>query len=215
MSVVEGWDLKTPPSFIFTAKVPQVITHEKVLVNCDEDLNNFLKTMSILGDKLGPLLFQFGSFNQRVFKTQEDFIARLKPFLAKLPKEFKYALEIRNKSWMNQKPADLLREYGVAMALIDQSWVPQPWRIKPQLDMITTDWTYVRWLGDRTGIEKLTGTWDKTVIDRTADMKSLVELFKQFVHTKKILKLFAFANNHYAGHSPATVKLFADSWDKR
>lgn len=49
MSVVEGWNLKTPPGFIFTAKIPRSITHEKVLVNCDEDLNNFLKTMSVLG----------------------------------------------------------------------------------------------------------------------------------------------------------------------
>jgi len=215
ISVVEGWSLKTPPGFIFAAKVPQVITHEKVLVNCDEDLNYFLKTMSVLGEKLGPLLFQFGSFNQMDFKTQDDFLARLKPFLAKLPKEFKYAVEIRNKYWMNQKHADLLREHGVAMALIDQSWVPQPWRVRPQFDMITTDWTYVRWLGDRTGIEKLTETWDKTIIDRTADMKNWVELFKQMVHTKKVLKLFAFANNHYAGHGPATVRLFTDLWDKQ
>ena len=214
ISTVEGWNLKTPPGFIFAAKVPQAITHDKVLAECDDDLNQFLKTMSVLGEKLGPLLFQFGFFNQEVFKTQDDFIARLRPFLAKLPKEFKYVVEIRNKYWMNQKHADVLREYGIAMALIDQSWVPQPWRIKPQLDMITTDWTYVRWLGDRTGIEKLTGTWDKTVIDRTADLKNWVEVLRQMVNTKKILKMFAFANNHYAGHGPGTVKLFKDLWDR-
>jgi len=35
------------------------------------------------------------------------------------------------------------------------------------------------------------------------------------MNTKKIVKLFAFANNHYAGHGPATVKLFTQLWDKK
>jgi uncharacterized protein YecE (DUF72 family) len=152
--------------------------------------------MSLLGDKLGPLLFQFGSFNQEEFKTQEEFIARLKLFLAKLPKEFKYALEIRNKDWMNARHAEVLREYGIAMALIDQSWVPQPWRIKPQFDMIIADFTYVRWLGDRKGIEKLTESWDKTIIDRTSDLQNSVHLSRR-VHERRI-QILAFANNHYA-----------------
>jgi uncharacterized protein YecE (DUF72 family) len=212
-SVVEGWNLKTPFGFIFTAKVPQVITQEKVLLNCDDDLNHFLKTMSLLGDKLGPLLFQFGSFNQKDFKTQDDFIARLKPFLAKLPKEFKYAVEIRNKHWMNQRHADVLHEYGIAMALIDQSWVPRPWEMKQQFDMITADFTYVRWLGDRRGIEELTESWDKTVIDRTSDLQNWVELLRK-VHERRI-QILAFANNQYAGHRPAAVKLFSDLWNQQ
>jgi uncharacterized protein YecE (DUF72 family) len=174
-----------------------------------------LRTMSILADKPGPWLFQFGSFNQGVFKTQDTFIARLRPFLAKLPKESKYAVEIRNKNWMNARHAEVLRECGVAMALIDQSWVPQPWRIKPQFDMITADFTYVRWLGDRKGIEAQTKTWDKTIIDRTADIKNWVEVLRQMVNDKKIRKLFGYANNHYAGQGPATVKLFTDLWEKK
>jgi uncharacterized protein YecE (DUF72 family) len=51
ISTVEGWNLKTPPGFIFAAKVPQVITHEKVLIDCEDDLSHFLKTMDALGDK--------------------------------------------------------------------------------------------------------------------------------------------------------------------
>lgn len=198
ISTVEGWNMKTPPGFVFAAKVPQAITHDKMLVDCDDDLHHFLKTMSVLGDKLRPLLFRFGFFNQKDLKTQDDFIARLRTFLAKLPKEFKYAVEIRNKYWMNQKHADSLREHGVAMALIDQSWVSQPWRVKPQFDLITADFAYVRWLGDRKGIEQLTDSWDKTIIDRTNDLKNWVELLRK-VHERRI-QILAFANNHYAGH---------------
>jgi uncharacterized protein YecE (DUF72 family) len=214
ISIVEGWNLKTPPGFIFAAKIPQVITHEKVLVDCDDDLNHFLKTMDALGDKLGPLLFQFGYFNESAFKSQAEFLGRLKPFLKKLPKGYQFAIEIRNKNWMDARYADVLREHGVAMALIDQSWVPRPWEMKEELDLATTDWTYVRWLGDRKGIEAGTKTWDKVIVDRKGDLKKWVDVLKQMVNTKKILKMFAYANNHYAGFGPGTVKLFTDLWNK-
>ena len=78
-----------------------------------------------------------------------------------------------------------------------------------------TDFAYVRWLGDRKGIEKQTTTWDKTVIDRTNDLENWVEVFKSLASNSKVLKIFAFSNNHYAGHGPATAKLFWDLWNKR
>lgn len=212
ISTVEGWNLKTPPGFVFAAKVPQVITHEKVLVDCEDDLTHFLKTMDALGDKLGPLLFQFGYFNRSAFKSGSEFLARLKPFLQKLPKGYKFAMEIRNKSWMDARYADLLRAHGVAMALIDQSWVPRPWEMKEKFDMITADFTYVRWLGDRKGIEAETKTWDKVIVDRRPELSQWVDLLRK-VHERRI-QILAFANNHYAGHGPATVRLFAQLFEK-
>jgi uncharacterized protein YecE (DUF72 family) len=53
--------------------------------------------MEALGEKLGPLLFQFGKFDKYAFKSLDDFLVRLVPFLKKLPKEHKFAVEIRNK----------------------------------------------------------------------------------------------------------------------
>jgi hypothetical protein len=53
------------------------------------------------------------------------------------------------------------------------------------------------------------------IVDRKSDLKNWVEVLKQMVNTKKAPKLFAFANNHYAGHGPTTVKLFTDLWDKK
>ena len=67
------------------------------LKDCDEEFKTFLTTMETLGEKLGPLLFQFGKFDKYAFKSLEDFLARLVPFLKKLPKEHKFAVEIRNK----------------------------------------------------------------------------------------------------------------------
>jgi uncharacterized protein YecE (DUF72 family) len=51
--------LRTPPGFVFAAKFPQAITHEKVLMDCDAEVREFLAAMDALGEKLGPLLFQF------------------------------------------------------------------------------------------------------------------------------------------------------------
>ena len=59
-STVAGWADKTPPGFVFSLKVPQVITHEKCLEDCDEEFKTFVDTAEALGnDKLGPLLLQF------------------------------------------------------------------------------------------------------------------------------------------------------------
>jgi hypothetical protein len=56
--------------------------------------------------------------------------------------------------------------------------------------------------------------WDRTVVDRTQELRNWVEVFKTMVANKKISKLFAFANNHYSGNGPATVKLFWNLWKK-
>jgi uncharacterized protein YecE (DUF72 family) len=195
---------------MWSTTFPQVITHEKVLVDCEDDLNHFLKTMDALGDKLGALLFQFGYFNKSKFRSGTEFLALLKPFLKKLPKGYKFAIEIRNKSWLDIRFVDLLREHGVALALIDQGWMPRPWEMKSNLDLITADFAYVRWLGDRKGIEEKTKTWDKVIVDRRDDLLEWVELLKK-VHKRRI-QILAFANNHYAGHGPGTVSLFLELW---
>jgi uncharacterized protein YecE (DUF72 family) len=210
VSVVRSWNVKTPEGFLFAAKVPQEITHKRVLKDCDEEFRVFLTTMKALGEKLGPLLFQFGKFDKYAFKSLDDFLARLVPFLKKLPKEHKFAVEIRNRDWLVPKFADVLREHGVALTLIDQGWMPRPWEMKDKFDLITTDFTYVRWLGDRKGIEEQTTTWDKVIVDRQGDLSEWVSLLKK-VQERRIM-ILAFANNHFAGHGPSTVELFRNLW---
>jgi uncharacterized protein YecE (DUF72 family) len=212
-TTVSNWAARTPEDFIFSVKVPQIITHEKTLVDCDPEFEEFVKTMDILGPKLGPMVFQFPSFDRWKFPKQDAFLAVLIPFLKKLPTDHNFVVEIRNKKWLDARFADALREHKVALALTDTSFVPRPWEMKEKFDLITADFAFVRWLGDRKGIEKQTTTWDKTVVNRREDLSNWVELFRTFV--ARNLKVFAYANNHYAGHGPATVKLFMDLWDKK
>jgi len=212
LETVRGWYAKTPKDFLFAAKIPQVITHEKALKDAEGDLAAFLNVMDALGEKLGPLLFQFGYFNKKAFASVDDFLARLAPFLGKLPKGYRFAVEIRNKNWLVPKFADALRVRGVALALVDHVWMPRPAEVFAKMDPITADFTYVRWLGDRKGIEEQTKTWDKVIVDRRADLQGWVEALKK-VHKRKI-QILAFANNHYAGYGPRTVEMFRELWER-
>jgi len=210
---VNNWAARTPEDFFFSVKIPQVITHEKALVDCDSEFEEFVKTMDILGPKLGPMVFQFPKFERWKFARQESFVAVLVPFLKKLPTDHKFVIEIRNKTWLDARFADVLREHNVALALTDTSFVPRPWELKEKFDLITGDIVYVRLLGDRKGIEEVTKTWEKVVVDRTADIQDWVKLLRPIVRRGE--KLFVYCNNHYAGHGPATVKLFWDLWNKK
>jgi len=98
---------------------------------------------------LQPLPAILGYFNKTVFKNGKEFLARLAPFLKKLPKDHRFVLEIRNKHWLTAEFFDLLREHQIAYALTDQSWMPGPTEIFEHFDPITTDFIYIRWLGDR------------------------------------------------------------------
>jgi uncharacterized protein YecE (DUF72 family) len=207
---VEGWAAKTPEDFIFSVKVPQTITHEKVLVDCSAELKQFVETMGILGGKLGPMVLQFPVFSRSAFKSQSDFLDRLIPFLRTLPQGHKFAVEIRNKEWLDAQFAEVLRDFHVALVLQDRSRIPLPKELLQKFDPITADWTYIRWLGNRKEIEQITTVWGKTVIDRTDEIRSWVDVCYETV--RRGVKVFGYANNHYGGHAPATIRQFRDLW---
>jgi uncharacterized protein YecE (DUF72 family) len=208
VEAVENWARKTPAGFVFSVKTPQVITHEKVLIDCDWDCEKFVQTVSFLGEKLGPIVFQFPFFNESVFNTPVQFLSRLKPFLTRLKRlgKRKYAFEIRNKHWLKPRFLDLLREHNVALVLQDRSWMPGPLELFEKTDPITADFTYIRWLGDRKEIEKITTVWNKTVVERNTELQSWVQVCQKI--QKRGVTQYVYANNHYAGFAPATIEQF-------
>ena len=213
-STVASWSEKTPADFIFAAKVPQIITHEKVLLDCEPEFDEFVERMHLLGDKLGPMLLQFPKFDKWVLKSPDEFRSRLRSFFTRAAdlNAGRFAVEVRNRDWLDARLTDLLREHNVALALTDTSFMPRPWEMKSALDLVTTDFVYVRWLGNRKEIETMTMSWDKTVVDRTEDLRHWVKLCRQIVAERKVKHLFLFGNNHYQGHGPDTVKTFWRLW---
>jgi len=208
-AMVKKWRRDLPEGFLLAAKVPQTITHEKGLVNVGEDLGAFLKAMDHLEDRLGPLLFQFPYFKKADRMTEVAFMERLKAFLPTLPKGYRFALEIRNRTWLKLPFLQLLQDHGIALTLIDHPWMP---RAEEYVDIgpVTAPFAYVRWLGDRYAIEKQTKTWEKVLIDRTSETLRWAWVVGHLLSRNRTV--FGYFNNHYAGHAPASIELFEHIW---
>jgi uncharacterized protein YecE (DUF72 family) len=211
-AMVEAWYHKTPAHFRFAAKVPQLITHEKALRDCRAELRQFTEVMGLLGEKLGPLLFQFPYFPKRDFSRPQAFLDRLEAVLEQLPQGPRFAVEIRNRWWITPRLLDLLRTHRVAFALTDHPWMPPIQELIRQHDVVTADFSYIRWLGDRQAIETITHTWDRLVVDRRQDTEMWVAVIRQLL--ARHLAVYGFYNNHYAGHSPSSIALFYDIWNR-
>jgi uncharacterized protein YecE (DUF72 family) len=214
-TTVFGWRRKTPEGFTMTAKFPRSVCHggddakpdpDKVLdlEASAADRDAFLSAMFCLADRCGPLLLQFPYFNKTVFSTKGPFLERLDRYLSALPPDFRYAVEIRNKSWIGAEFLDLLRRHGAAFVLADQAWMPHADELPKRLDPITADFTYIRLLGDRRKIEAITKQWDREVIDHSERLARWAEVIRNLA--PRVKEVFVFANNHYAGHAPATIR---------
>jgi uncharacterized protein YecE (DUF72 family) len=103
---VNNWAARTPEDFTFCVKIPKVVTHEKALVDCDSEFEEFVKTMDILGPKLGPMVFQFPLFDRWKFPKQDSFLNVLIPFLKKLPIDHKFVLHLKSSFRLSRRSED-------------------------------------------------------------------------------------------------------------
>jgi uncharacterized protein YecE (DUF72 family) len=131
------------------------------------------------------------------------FLDRLNPFLAAWPKDVPVAIEIRNKAWMVPRFVECLRKHGAVWALADQGWMPTPWYLVNKMDVVTGPFAYVRLLGDRQAVDRLTPTLDHIVIDRTEQIEEDARTIKKLSERVPVL---AFVNNHFADYSPETIR---------
>jgi uncharacterized protein YecE (DUF72 family) len=209
-SVVAGWKENTPPGFVFAAQVPGVITHQKVMKDCQHELTTFLNSVEFLGDRLGPLLLQFPYFNRNTFASRAQFDKLLLPFLKTLPREFKFAVEIRNKNWISWDFLEILRDHSVAFVVIAQAWMPSIDVLARALDLLCGDFFYARFIGDRKEVKAQ--RWDNLSEDKTSELIVWIEELKKIAD--RASRTYAFFNNHYAGFAPGSVKLFHELWHK-
>jgi uncharacterized protein YecE (DUF72 family) len=188
-SVVEGWAGRTPSDFRFSAKFPRTITHDKKLEGADEEARLFVEGMQALGEKLAVLTLQFA------FDFTPDLFVRLETFLRRLPVGPRYAVEIRNRRWLTPHLKDMLSQNQTALVLQDLYYMPR-------MDWVTAGFTVIRWLGRRSDIQRL----DRIQIDRTAELTRWADRVRAFLEAR--IDVYGYFNNHYAGHSPATVRQF-------
>jgi uncharacterized protein YecE (DUF72 family) len=197
-SVVHGWAERTPEGFVFSAKFPQVITHEAKLAGAEEAAGSFVQTMMGLGPKLGVLTLQFA------FDFGPENLDRLGRFLAALPRGPRYAVEVRNRGWLVSKAPDAVPPLRETLSRHNVALVLQDLYYMPRVDWITADFTVVRWLGRRSDIER----FDRIQIDRTEVLKRWAVQAEKFL--EQGVDLYGYFNNHFAGHSPASARQFAE-----
>lgn len=114
------WAASVPPGFRFSAKVPREITHIRRMRDCDGPLDRFLSEVTLLGEKLGPLLIQLPPSARFEAAVAEPF---LRAFRARF--DGAIALEPRHPTWFASGPGSLLRDLRIARAAADPAVVPE------------------------------------------------------------------------------------------
>jgi len=107
-----AWLEQAPPGFRYALKAPRQITHIKRLKDCADSVAFFAESARVLGAHLGPLLFQLPP------NLKAD-LARLRAFLALVPKDVQAAFEFRHESWLNEEVYAVLKDHGVALCIAD------------------------------------------------------------------------------------------------
>lgn len=186
---VLGWARYTPPGFVFSAKLPQTITHKKVLDvarDVESDLNRFLELLGPLTEteKLACILVQLPPFLK--FDA-----GRLESFLALLSRPPYYAVEFRHGSWMRDETFRLLERYQVAYTIVDEPLLP------PDIH-VTSDIAYLRWHG------RGTQPWFNYRYSEKELQEWVPKIQKASERAKRTLGYF---NNHYHAYAPRAREL--------
>lgn len=191
---VLSWKQQTPKDFVFSLKFPRVVTHIKMLQNCEEETRVFLERARLLGEKLGPLLLQFP------VSFRSEHISVLDRFLDLLPKRHRYVIEVRNKKLLEKSFYSILRNSDVALA-----WVDSP--VMPLSTEFTSNFIYVRWQGDR---GRVNGDLGRVELDRAKDINVWVRRLKPFVDDQT--EVFRYFSKFYSGYPPSDIEGLLANW---
>jgi uncharacterized protein YecE (DUF72 family) len=140
------WRAETPAGFVFSVKASRFCTNRKELAAAGESVERFIgQGMNELGDRLGPINWQF-------MGTKKLDLADFEGFLKLLPREvgglpLRHALEVRNAGFKDSRFYDLARRYNAAIIYADSNGE------FPEIDEPTADFTYARLMGTKEDVE--------------------------------------------------------------
>jgi uncharacterized protein YecE (DUF72 family) len=188
-STVKNWAQSVPDNFIFSVKMPRMITHLGNLDDSNRFVLGFLKTMSLLGKALGPFVFQFSPSFRRSRAKQ------LLQFLELLPKDFRYAIELRHVSWFEKDSLSPLlqtiKDLRISLCCTDHPSIPRS-------IYVTTDFVYIRWQGQGRELQN-----PDQVDERTTELREWSQALLNL--PASVERVYFYMNDLYAGHAPEAV----------
>jgi uncharacterized protein YecE (DUF72 family) len=134
-ATLEQWKKTVPADFVFAFKGSRYITHMKKLKDPSRGVPPLLEVARVLGEKLGPILFQLPP-RWRIN------LERLDAFLEYLPRDFRYAFEFRDPTWLTERTYEILAKRGAAFCIYHLAG-----RLSPK--EMTADFVYVRLHGPK------------------------------------------------------------------
>ena len=167
-----NWNNSSPSEFVFSVKVSRFITHVKRLKDSAEPIANFMSRARLLGDKLGPLLYQLPQNMKYNAQVLED-------FLKIIPGDALHVFEFRHHSWFDDRVFSLLRRYHASLCIYDMPGFRTPL-------VATADFSYIRFHGSRWLYSS--GYSDEELKDWTQKIKEL-----------GVTKVYAYFNNDAEG----------------
>lgn len=200
---VAHWHGQTPAHFRFACKVPRAITHELRLRDSQEKMEAFLDSLAPLSEKLGCVLIQLPPG----FSIRQDESA-LRDFVRHLPPQFRYAVEFRKHEWHLPRIVHLFEQHRICWVWNDISALAEqnraPFEFLPQ----TTDFLYVRLMGDLAHKYRADGSrifqYTQMRWPRDSALESWTVKIQR--HAAESSEVFIFASNHFEGFAPATCQ---------
>jgi uncharacterized protein YecE (DUF72 family) len=213
----------TPDNFQFAFKVPEQITckvfptHPRYGAQAGKENEAFLDSRVLQEMFLRPLLphrektalliFEFGTFGHRSFAELAEFLDRLDPFLASLPPEFRYAVEVRNPEFLEKDYFSCLRRHGVAH--VYNAWSKMP-ELRHQIalpDSATANFLVCRALLRRGRLyEDAVATFAPytEIQDPNPEARESMRILIGRARENKEF-FFLFVNNRLEGNAPLTI----------
>ena len=197
-STFDAWKRRTPAVFTFALKLPREITHECALrgTRAAEALESFCRGARRLGPKLGAVLVQLPP----QFEATRENRAALAEFLPSLPRDIRFAVELRDPFWFEEDLlAPLARHAHVSLALVEGPWAARErvWRAAAPL-LQAADFAYLRWMGARD-----LARFDEVARPRDANLQRWAAAVERL--SERGAAVFAYFGNFYEGHAPASA----------
>jgi len=185
------WDGDTPDGFKFAIKVSRFITHRKEPVEIDEAWRRLAQPASLLGDKLGPFLFQFPPS----FRLNEQWLDWFDITIPKIKKDYpdiKLAVELRHKEALRNEALDRLSKHRFALVVANSSRFPTA----PNAGW--ADFAYFRFHGPR---ELFSSDYTEDELRPWADLVT--------AELDKGKDIYAYFSNDYNAYAPGNAELLA------